>query len=85
MREVEVNSSTKTYTVYIGKGLCARSGEAIRAIAPGAEKAAIITDDNVDRLYADKVIACCAPEVTISSSLSFTRPYFLFKYSNVFS
>ena len=51
MKEVEVKASSKTYTVYIGSGLIAGAGERIRAIAPKAEKAAIITDDNVDGLY----------------------------------
>ena len=57
MKEVEVKASTKTYTVYIGSGLIAEAGERIRAIAPKAEKAAIITDDNVDGLYAHALMA----------------------------
>ena len=57
MKEVEVKASTKSYTVYIGGGLLARAGERIRAIAPKAEKAAIITDDNVDALYAESLMA----------------------------
>ena len=52
MREVEVRASTKTYSVYMGHGLIAGAGERIRAAVPKAEKIAIITDDNVDALYA---------------------------------
>jgi len=52
MREVEVRASTKTYSVYMGSGLIAEAGERIRAIAPKAEKIALITDDNVEPLYA---------------------------------
>lgn len=54
MKTVEVTSS-KTYTVHIGAGLMSAAGEYIRAIAPKAERIALITDDNVDSLHADKV------------------------------
>ncbi len=57
MREVEVRASTKTYSVYMGAGIISEAGERIRAIAPKAEKIAIVTDDNVDSLHAGKLEA----------------------------
>ncbi len=56
MREVEVRASTKTYSVYMGAGLIAEAGERIRAVAPKAEKLAVITDDNVEPLYASRLL-----------------------------
>ena len=55
MKTVEVAASTKTYNVHIAPGLLAKAGERIRALVPGAERAAIITDDNVDALHASKL------------------------------
>lgn len=56
MKTVEVAASTKKYCVHIGRGLLAEAGGKVRAIAPSALKAALITDDNVDGLYADMLI-----------------------------
>ena len=52
MRIVEVKASSKTYKVFIAPGLIHEAGERIKALAPGAERIAVITDDNVDALHA---------------------------------
>ena len=53
MTSVTVNAS-KEYNVLIGGGALSESGEKIMA-ACGGEKAALVTDDNVDKLYGDIV------------------------------
>ena len=55
MITVNVEAS-KAYKVYIRAGLLEQAGEYAREIL-GGEKAAIVTDDTVDRLYAEKVEA----------------------------
>lgn len=55
MKTVNVKTA-KEYNIYIGKGLLDNAGELI-AKELGVSSAAVITDDNVDRLYADKVIS----------------------------
>lgn len=55
MKTVNVNTS-KEYNIYIGKGLLDNAGELI-AKELGVSSAAVITDDNVNRLYADRVIS----------------------------
>lgn len=55
MNTVKVNAS-KNYNIYIGSGLINICGEMIKK-EMGVRSAAIITDDNVDRLYADRVVA----------------------------
>lgn len=55
MNTVNVNAS-KNYNIYIGSGLINNCGEMIKNEI-GICSAAIITDDNVNRLYADRVIA----------------------------
>ncbi len=57
MKTVEVAASTKSYNVHIGGGLLSEAGGYIRTLAPSAEKIALITDDNVDALYADAVMS----------------------------
>jgi len=53
MRSVVVSVS-KEYTVWIGGGLLSQTGERVAA-ACGGEAAAIVTDDNVDKIYGDIV------------------------------
>lgn len=53
MNTVNVNAS-KNYNIYIGNGLINNCGEIIKNEL-GLCSAAIITDDNVNRLYADRV------------------------------
>ena len=55
MRKVTVNAS-KTYDIVIEKGILNRAGELCRSIV-GACRVALITDSNVEPLYADKVEA----------------------------
>lgn len=55
MNTVKVNAS-KDYNIYIGNGLLSDVGERIKNEL-GVCSAAVITDDNVNALYADKVIA----------------------------
>ncbi len=55
MNTVTVNAS-KSYNIYIGSGLINNCGEMIKKEL-GVCSAAVITDDNVNRLYADRVIA----------------------------
>jgi len=50
LEKVRVNAS-KSYDILISSGLLSNAGEHIRCCA-GGYQAAIITDDNVDRLYA---------------------------------
>ncbi len=56
MRTVKVLGVKKPYEVLIGKGILAKLGEVLKSVTD-AEKTVIITDDNVDRLYSDKVKA----------------------------
>jgi 3-dehydroquinate synthase len=53
MTVVPVNTSKK-YDVHIGEGLLSQCGKKISAIC-GGEKALIVTDDTVNRLYGDSV------------------------------
>lgn len=55
MNTVKVNAS-KDYNIYIGNGLLDDVGERIKNEL-GVCSAAVITDDNVNALYADRVIA----------------------------
>lgn len=55
MKTVKVNAS-KNYNIHIGSGLINSCGEIIKNEL-GVCSAAIITDDNVNRLYADRVEA----------------------------
>lgn len=55
MNTVTVNAS-KNYNIYIGSGLINSCGEMIKNEL-GVCSAAIITDDNVNRLYADRVVS----------------------------
>ena len=54
MKTVKVSAS-KEYEVIIGSGLLLSAGEKFRAVAPKAEKAAIVSDDNVAPIYLEKV------------------------------
>ncbi len=54
MTNVRVEAS-KRYDILIGRGLLENSGKHVRSAA-GGEKAAVITDDVVDRLYAHTVV-----------------------------
>ena len=52
MKKVTVSASSE-YDVLIGAGLLTAAGEQFKTALPGAEKLAVVTDDNVELLYAD--------------------------------
>lgn len=54
MKKVKVLGVKKPYEVLIGKGIINDLGTVLKTVS-NAQKAVIITDDNVDGLYADKV------------------------------
>ena len=54
MKTIEVNVHP-AYSVKVGSGLLTAAGKALRTAAPEAEKAAIVTDDNVEQLWADRL------------------------------
>jgi len=56
MKTVNITTSDKSYNVLIGKGLLAQTGELISEIVP-VGTITLITDDIVDKLYADTVTA----------------------------
>ncbi len=56
MRKVTVSGVTKPYDVFIGKGILEKAGEIISSVVK-SNKIVIITDDNVDKLYSEKVIS----------------------------
>lgn len=55
MEKVTVNASTK-YDILIDKGILDDCGKFISEIKKTTLKAAVITDDNVDRFYGDRVM-----------------------------
>ena len=55
MIKVTVSGVTKPYDVFIGKGILEKAGEIISSVSK-SNKIVIITDDNVDKLYSEKVI-----------------------------
>lgn len=54
MEKITVNAS-RTYDILIGSGLLKDCGKYIREVS-SAKKAAVVTDDNVDRLYSEKAV-----------------------------
>ena len=57
MKSIEVAASTKKYNVCIGSGLLYELGERVRGLVPSAQRAAVITDDNVDALWGGKAVS----------------------------
>lgn len=55
MKTITVEASKK-YDVIVGRGLLDEAGERIRALLPKAERAAVISDDNVAPLYLERVL-----------------------------
>lgn len=55
MKTLEVKASSKTYPIYIEKGLLGKAAQIIRGLYKG-DKIGLITDSNVDRLYADALV-----------------------------
>ena len=50
MDKIHINLGSDSYDILIDNGLVSRAGPAIRDLT-GASKAAIITEDGIDRLY----------------------------------
>jgi len=55
MKKVIVNTPDKSYDVLIGKGLVKNAGEIIKSIT-GISKLAVVTDDKVNALHAEKLL-----------------------------
>ncbi len=58
MRRISVNLGKNSYDIIIEKGITGRVGDYITA-----KKTAVITDENVDRLYGDSVVSSIGGEV----------------------
>lgn len=58
MEKVHVNAS-RSYDIFIGSGLLDKSGEMISSVV-SSKHAAVITDDNVDALYGDRMMKSLA-------------------------
>lgn len=56
MKTVRVSAS-KSYDVKIGSGLLDCAGQELRALLPGAQRAAVISDDNVAPLYMSRLLS----------------------------
>ncbi|MGN0686714.1 MAG: 3-dehydroquinate synthase [Oscillospiraceae bacterium] len=54
MQTIKVNAS-RSYDIYIDKGLLDKCGELISSVI-SSRKAAIVTDDNVDRYYGERAV-----------------------------
>lgn len=54
MRTVHINAS-KSYNIYIDNGILNEAGTLIGSACPNIAKCAVITDDNVDKLYSAKL------------------------------
>jgi len=56
VRRVRVSLAERTYEILIGSGLLESAGTLIREVVP-ARKAVVISDENVARLYADRLLS----------------------------
>ncbi len=57
MKDVRVELSERSYSVLVGHGLLARTGELIQPVLGGKKRAAVVTDSTVGPLYAETVLA----------------------------
>ncbi len=71
MKTIRVNTQTP-YDVLVERGILGRCGEYIAPLLKG-RKCAVITDDNVDALYADKVLSSL--EANGISAVKFVFPH----------
>lgn len=71
MSIIRVNLGAKSYNIEIAAGLLDAAGEKIRSISK-AQRAAIISDSNVDALYGERLQAALA-----GSGFKVTRIVFL--------
>ncbi len=58
MRKIAVNLGKNSYDIHIEKGILGRVGDYVRA-----KKTAVITDENVDKYYGEKVMSSLGGEV----------------------
>lgn len=56
MKEIYVDLGERAYSIKIERGLLDRCGDEVRAVT-GAERLAVVSDDNVAPLYLDRVMA----------------------------
>ena len=56
MKQLTVNLPGREYDILIERGLLSQAGERVRAVLPRAAKIAVVTDSNVEPLYAKAVI-----------------------------
>ncbi len=56
MESVHVNLGQRSYDICIEKGILDRAGAHIRAVCPRARKLAVVTDETVEGLYAQRVL-----------------------------
>ncbi len=57
METIHVNLGERSYDIHIEKGILDRAGAYIKAVCPRAKRLAVVTDDNVDPLYSERVTA----------------------------
>lgn len=70
MKRIKVGSICGGYEILTGGGIINKAGELIRAEAPGALRAMIISDENVFDLYGKKLTdILCGAGFTVSSSV----------------
>ena len=72
MKTITVEASKK-YDVIVGHGLLDEAGERIRAVVPKAQRAAVISDDNVAPIYLERVLAKL--QASGFETLSFVFPH----------
>jgi len=55
MKSLHVDLGERSYDITIEAGILDRAGEEIKKVCPGARKLAVVTDENVDPLYSERV------------------------------
>ncbi len=56
MKTLHVNLGSRSYDITIDHGILDQVGEEIRKVCPGAKKLFVLTDENVDPLYSQRVL-----------------------------
>ncbi len=56
MEKIHINLGSDSYDVHIESGLIDKAGSAIADLT-GAEKAAVITEDSIDKLYGMRLVS----------------------------
>jgi len=55
MKTLHIDLGERSYDITIANGLLDKAGEYIKAVCPKARKLAVVTDENVDPLYSERV------------------------------